>query len=151
MPMSYYTVTNSCRVHPFGLHLEVSCPDFLLAWEIAMEGKYDIEHTSLRLEGEYTLIEDHNEYFNLKGMLMIEFASPKDPRCDDSRFNANDGDNKDCKGNVLSLGSCFDSYITSPTCMFPYMCGVVYHEISPLEEEITLRSVPLWWGTCKIK
>ena len=60
-----------------------------------MEGKHDIEHAPLRLEGEDTLIDDNNEHNNLKGMLMIEFSSPKEPKCDDSRFHANDGDNKD--------------------------------------------------------
>ena len=60
------------------------------------------------------MIEDKNEYHNLKGVLMIVFSSPKDPKCDDSRLNANDGDNKDRKGNVLSLGSSFDSYISLP-------------------------------------
>ena len=69
---------------------------------------------------------------------MIEFASPKDPKCDDSRFNANDGDNKDHQGNVLSLESWFDSYITSPTRVFRHAHGIVYHEIRPPEEEIIM-------------
>ena len=103
-----------------------------------MEDKYDIEHTSLRLEREDTLIEDNNEYCNLKYVLMIEFASPKEPKCDNSRFNAKFGDNKDQKDNVLSLGSSFDSYISSPTCVFPHVHGTMYHEVRPLEEEITM-------------
>ena len=75
MPMSDNVVIDSCKVHPFRLHSEVSCPKFLLAWEISMEGKYNFEHASLRLEGENALIDDNNESCNLKGMLMFEFAS----------------------------------------------------------------------------
>ena len=97
-----------------------------------------IEHDSLRLEGEDTLIEDNNEYYNLKGVLMIEFASPKEPKCDNSRFHVDDGDSSDHICNVLSLGSCFDSYITLPTCVFPYVYGAMYDEIRLRKEEITL-------------
>ena len=88
MPMLVYVLIDSCKVHPFGLHSKVSCPKFLLAWEIAMEGKYDIEHASLGLEGEYTLIDDKNEPCNLNGALIFEFSSPREPKCDDSRFQS---------------------------------------------------------------
>ena len=36
-----------------------------------MEGKYDLEHTSLRLEGENSLIDDNNEHYNLKLSLLL--------------------------------------------------------------------------------
>ncbi len=138
MPMSNHAVTNSCRVHPLELHSEVSCPEFLLAWEIAMEGKYDLEDASLKLEGENTLINDNNEPCNLKDTLMVEFVIPKEPKSDNSWFGTNDGDNKECKHNYPPFGSCFDSYIPLPMQMFPYAHGGVYHEIRPPEEQIAL-------------
>ena len=76
-----------------------------------MEGKYDVEHASLRLERENTLIDDKNEPFNLKGVLVIEFSSPKEPKCDNSWVRDKDGGNKDHKYNFLSFGPFFDNYI----------------------------------------
>ena len=49
--ISNHAIVESCRIHPFGFHSEESCPDFLLAWEITMEGKYDFEHASFGYEG----------------------------------------------------------------------------------------------------
>ena len=80
MPMLDHTIKNSCRVHPFELNSKVSCLEFLLAWEISIEGRYDLEHASLRLDGEDTLVDDNNEPFYLKGMLMIEFSNSKEPK-----------------------------------------------------------------------
>jgi hypothetical protein len=145
MSISWYStqisdraIKESCRIHPFGFHSEVSCPDFLLAWEIAMEGKYNFEYASLGYEVEKTFINDINESCNLKGRRMTDFASPKDPKGANSWFKANDGDNKDHKYNVISFGSHFDSYITSLMLLFIYAHGVVYHEIRPLEGEIIM-------------
>ena len=56
-----HVVNNLCRVYPLEIHSKVSCHEFLLGWEIAMEGKYDIEHATIRHEGEDTLIDDKNE------------------------------------------------------------------------------------------
>ena len=59
--ISNHAITESCRIHPFGFHSEESCSDFLLAWEIAMEGKCDFEQGSLVYEVENILIDDINE------------------------------------------------------------------------------------------
>ncbi len=104
--ISNHAITESCRIHPFGLHSEESCLDFLLAWEITMEGKYDFEQTSLGYEAENILVDDSDESCNSKGRLVIYFSSPRE------------------------LG-------VKPK-VFPCAREVVYHEMRPLEGEITM-------------
>lgn len=104
--ISNHAIIESCRIPPFGFHSEESCPDFLLSWEIAMEGKYDFEQTSLRYEVENILVDDSNESCNSKGRLGIEFPSPREPK-EESK-------------------------------VFPCAREVVYHEMRPLEGEITM-------------
>ena len=90
-----------------------------------MENKYDFELASLGHDGGNTLINDINESYNSKGRLMIEFSSSKKPKDVNSWFKTNDGDNKDHKNNVLSFGSCFDSYITSSMLRSPCVWSCV--------------------------
>lgn len=78
--ISNHAISNSCIIHPFGFHSEGSCPDLLLSWEITMEGKYDSEQASLGYEAENILIDDINETYNLKGRLMMDFSSLKEPK-----------------------------------------------------------------------
>jgi hypothetical protein len=92
----------------------------------------------LGYEGGNTLINDINESCNLNGRLMIEFSSPKEPKGENSWFKANHSGNKDHKNNVIYFGSCSNNYIISSMLVFPCACGVVYHEIRPLEVEITM-------------
>lgn len=49
--MPNHAIIESCRIPPFAFYLEVSYPNFLLAWEITMDGKYDIENSSFGYEG----------------------------------------------------------------------------------------------------
>ena len=72
--ISNHAIAESCRIHPFGFHSEESCPDFLLAWEIAMEGKGDFEQASLGYEAENILIDDIDEE------MVIDFSSLEEAR-----------------------------------------------------------------------
>jgi hypothetical protein len=72
--ISNHAIAESCRIHPFEFHSEESCPDFLLAWEIAMEGKGDFEQASLGYEAENILIDDIDEE------MVIDFFGPKEPK-----------------------------------------------------------------------
>ena len=78
--ISNHAIIESCRIHSFRFHLEENCHNFLLAWEITMEGKYDLEQASLGYEAENILVSDSNESCNSKGRLMIDFSSPKEPK-----------------------------------------------------------------------
>ena len=72
--ISNHAIAESCRIHPFEFHSEESCPDFLLAWEIAMEGKGDFEQASLGYEAENILIDDIDEE------MVIDFFGSKEPK-----------------------------------------------------------------------
>lgn len=36
-----FATCDSCRIHPLESHSEVSCPNFVMAWEIAMVGNVE--------------------------------------------------------------------------------------------------------------
>ncbi len=78
--ISNHAINDSCRIHPFGFHSEESCPDYLLSYEIMIEGKCVSKQTSLGYEVENILVNDINESYNSKGRMVIDFSILKEPK-----------------------------------------------------------------------